>query len=94
MKVNFVLIVKLILNGLLKNCSCDQKCSVVQKAKLNIHSTTRAMTEKALVVKQITTLVYLVSKNFPVKVILRALDFEFDFNFSEELELFHLEVTP
>ena len=50
------------------------------------------MTEKALVVKQLTTLVYLVSKNFPVKVILRALDF--DFNFSEELELFHLEVTP
>ena len=52
------------------------------------------MTEKALVVKQLTTLVYLVSKNFPVKVILRALDFEFDFNFSEELELFHLEVAP
>ena len=92
MKVNFVLIVKLILNDLLKNCSCDQKRSVVQKTKLNIHSTTTAMTEKALVVKQLTILVYLVSKNFPVKVILRALDF--DFNFSEELELFHLEVIP
>ena len=94
MKVNFVLIVKLILNDLFNNCSCDEKRSVVQKAKLNIHSTTTAMTEKTLVVKQLTILVYLVSKNFPVKVILRALDFDFDFNFSEELELFHLEVIP
>ena len=52
------------------------------------------MTEKALVATQLTILIYPVSKNFRVRVISRTLPFDFDLNFSEELQLFDLEVIP